>query len=58
MGCSTGEEVYSTAMLLHEVGLYEKTKIYATDFNAKVLTRAKSGVYSLENMKRYTNDYL
>jgi chemotaxis protein methyltransferase CheR len=57
-GCSTGEEVYSMAMLLHEVGLYEKTKIYATDFNANVLTRAKSGVYPLENMKKYTNNYL
>ena len=36
-GCSTGEEVYSMAILLQEEGLYEKTKIYATDINTDVL---------------------
>ena len=45
-GCSTGEEVYSMAMLLHEEGLYEKTKIYATDFNANVLTKTLKVEYS------------
>lgn len=57
-GCSTGEEVYSMAIFLHEVGLYEKTKIYATDINTKVLTSAKSGCFPLEYMKKYTNNYL
>jgi chemotaxis protein methyltransferase CheR len=57
-GCSTGEEVYSMAMLLHEEGLYENTKIYATDMNTKVLKTAKSGVFPLKNMKKYTNNYL
>ncbi|HZG72222.1 MAG TPA: protein-glutamate O-methyltransferase CheR [Chondromyces sp.] len=57
-GCSTGEEVYSMAILLHEEGLYEKTKIYATDINTKVLEVAKNGVFSLENMRKYTNNYL
>ncbi|WP_010283598.1 CheR family methyltransferase [Bacillus timonensis] len=57
-GCSTGEEVYSMAILLLEEGLYEKTKIYATDINADVLKVAKSGRYSLENMKKYTKNYL
>ena len=57
-GCSTGQEVYSMAILLHEVGLYEKTKIYATDINTNVLETAKSGLFPIENMKKYTNNYL
>ncbi|WP_449539238.1 CheR family methyltransferase [Ferdinandcohnia sp. Marseille-Q9671] len=57
-GCSTGEEVYSMAILLHEEGLYEKTKIYATDINPTVLKKAKAGIFSLENMKKYTSNYL
>ncbi|MFP7299748.1 CheR family methyltransferase [Neobacillus niacini] len=57
-GCSTGEEVYSMAMLLHEEGLYEKTKIYATDINADVLKTAKEGLFPIENMKKYTSNYI
>jgi chemotaxis protein methyltransferase CheR len=57
-GCSTGEEVYSMAMLLHEEGLYEKTKIYATDINADVLKTAKEGIFPIESMKKYTGNYL
>jgi len=57
-GCSTGEEVYSMAMLLQEEGIYEKTKIYATDMNADVLKIAKSGVFTLEKMRNYTNNYI
>lgn len=57
-GCSTGAEVYSMAMLLQEEGIYEKTKIYATDINTDVLKVAKSGFFPLENMKKYTNNYI
>lgn len=57
-GCATGEEVYSMAMLLHEEGIYDKTKIYATDINSDVLKKAKSGIFPLENMKKYTNNYM
>lgn len=57
-GCSTGEEVYSMAMLLQEEGIYDKTKIYATDISADVLEIAKSGVYSLEQMRKYTHNYI
>ncbi|MBY0097875.1 CheR family methyltransferase [Mesobacillus maritimus] len=56
-GCSTGEEVYSMAILLQEEGIYDKTKIYATDINADVLKVAKSGRYSLNQMRKYTNHY-
>lgn len=57
-GCSTGEEVYSMAILLQEEGLYDKTKIYATDINADVLKVAKTGIYPLDNMKKFTNNYI
>lgn len=57
-GCSTGEEVYSLAILLKEEGLYDKAKIYATDINQKVLAKAKEGVFHLGNMKDYTQNYI
>jgi len=57
-GCSTGEEVYSLAITLHEEGLYERTRIYATDINENVLATAKEGVFPLERMKQYTQHYL
>jgi len=57
-GCSTGEEVYSLAILLQEEGLYDRCRIYATDMNESVLDRAREGIYSLELMQRYTANYL
>ncbi len=57
-GCSTGEEVYSMAILLHEEGLYDRCRIYATDMNAAVLSRAKDGIFPLVKMQEYTANYL
>ncbi|NJM74064.1 MAG: protein-glutamate O-methyltransferase CheR [Scytonema sp. RU_4_4] len=57
-GCSTGEEVYSMAILLHEEGLYHRCRLYATDLNEMVLRQAKAGIYSLELMQDYTQNYL
>ena len=57
-GCSTGEEVYSLAVLLHEEGLYERTRIYATDINQQVLDQARTGVFPLDKMKQYTQNYI
>ncbi len=57
-GCSSGEEVYSMAILLHEEGLYERTQIYATDINEEVLKKAEAGVFPLEKMRNYTRDYI
>jgi chemotaxis protein methyltransferase CheR len=57
-GCSTGEEVYSIAILLKEEGVYEKSHIYATDMNAVVLERAKAAIYPLGRMRDYTEGYL
>ena len=56
-GCATGEEVYSMAILLKEEGLYERTQIYATDFNQDVLKKAKDGIYPITSMKEYTRNY-
>ena len=57
-GCSTGEEVYSLAILLHEAGVYERTRIYATDINETVLDRARRGVFPLDKMREYTQNYI
>ena len=57
-GCSTGEEVYSLAILLEEEGLYQRSRIYATDLNEQVVRRAKSGIFPLEMMRTYTANYL
>lgn len=56
-GCSTGEEVYSMAILLREEGLLERTIIYATDINPNSLDKAKQGIFSLENVRAYTHNY-
>jgi len=56
-GCSTGEEVYSLAIVLDEEGLLERTRLYATDINEAVLERARLGVFSLEKMQEYTQNY-
>lgn len=57
-GCSTGQEVYSMAILLHEEGLYHRCRIYATDANEKVLQTAKNGIYPYKQMQEYTQLYL
>ena len=57
-GCSTGEEVYSMAILLQEEGIYHRCRLYATDINERVLHVAKSGIFSLQNMPEYTQNYL
>jgi chemotaxis protein methyltransferase CheR len=57
-GCATGEEVYSMAILLKEENLLDRSIIYATDINRKSLQIAREGIYSLENMKSYTTNYM
>jgi chemotaxis protein methyltransferase CheR len=57
-GCSTGEEVYSMAILLSEEGIYHRCRIYATDMNEAVLRKAKAGIFSLHLMQEYTQLYL
>jgi chemotaxis protein methyltransferase CheR len=57
-GCSTGEETYSLAIVLQEEGLYDRTRIYATDINDRVLERARDGRFPLEKMREFTENYI
>jgi chemotaxis protein methyltransferase CheR len=56
-GCSSGEEIYSTAILLKENGMYESSLIYATDANDAVLDKAKTGIFDIDKMKDFTINY-
>lgn len=58
VGCATGEEVYSMAILLEEEGLAHRTRLYATDMNHVVLNKAMEGIFPLRLMQDYTNNYL
>lgn len=56
-GCATGQEAYSMAIVMMEEGLYDRTTIYATDFNQHALNHAKEGIFSNKLMKEYTTNY-
>ncbi len=56
-GCSTGEEVYSIAILLREEGLLERSQIYATDINPASLDKARQGIFALDTLQKYTVNY-
>lgn len=56
-GCSTGEEVYSMAIVLEQAGLRNKSFIYGTDVNAAVLKEARMGIYSYRNIKGYIENF-
>ncbi|HYF03088.1 MAG TPA: protein-glutamate O-methyltransferase CheR [Patescibacteria group bacterium] len=57
-GCSSGEEVYSMAILLKEHDLLNKCKIYATDISQPILERAQSSIFNLRKMQDYTENYI
>jgi chemotaxis protein methyltransferase CheR len=56
-GCSSGEEVYSLAIVLAEEGLLDRSLIYATDINEDSLARARTGVYPIDRMKLFSDNY-
>lgn len=56
-GCSTGEEVYSCAILLHELGLLQRSVLYGTDINPQVLKQAKSGTLDRDKWAQYQQNY-
>jgi len=56
-GCSTGEEVYSMAILLHEEGLYDRARLYATDISDGAIERARRGIYPIDLIRKYTECY-
>jgi chemotaxis protein methyltransferase CheR len=57
-GCSTGEEVYSLAILLKEANLLHKSVQYATDINPSVLERVRAGIFPMSQMKQYSENYI
>jgi chemotaxis protein methyltransferase CheR len=56
-GCATGEEVYSLAIVLKEEGLYDRSAIFATDFNDASLRQAKAGIYAIGKLQDATRNY-
>lgn len=56
-GCSSGEEVYSLAILMNEAGMQKKSFIYGTDINTEMLVEARKGIYSLRKIKSYAENY-
>lgn len=57
-GCSTGEEVYSMAILLQEANLLHKSLLYATDLNPAVLNTTRQGIYPLTQMRTWSENYI
>jgi len=57
-GCSTGEEVFSLAILLHEAGLLKRCRIYATDINPENIAKAGQGIMDARMLKDYTQNYI
>lgn len=57
-GCSSGEEVFSMAILLREMGILDKAKIIATDIDKVILEKAKKGHYSMKNMELNEKNYI
>jgi chemotaxis protein methyltransferase CheR len=57
-GCSTGEESVSMAILLHEEGLGDRVRIYATDVNSEVIERARRRTFPLSRMQEFTQNYI
>lgn len=56
-GCAAGEEAFSMAILLHEEGLLDRARIYATDMNERLLAKGKEAIFPIKHMKEYTANY-
>jgi chemotaxis protein methyltransferase CheR len=56
-GCSSGEEVYSMAITLHEMGLLDRARMVATDIDQSILSKAKEAAYSMKNMELNSKNY-
>ncbi|MEE2860481.1 MAG: CheR family methyltransferase [Paracoccus sp. (in: a-proteobacteria)] len=56
-GCADGEELYSLAILFREEGLFDRTMFYATEINRRALTKAESGVYAIDRLPVFSQNY-
>jgi chemotaxis protein methyltransferase CheR len=57
-GCATGEEVYSMAIMLQEANLLDKSLLYATDINLTVIENIQRGIFPLNRMQQYSENYI
>lgn len=57
-GCSNGKEAYSLAILLDELGLLNRTYIYATDINPYIIEEAKNGLFSTSDIDKGILNYI
>lgn len=57
-GCSTGEEAYSMAILLKEADILKKSLLYATDINPLVVEKARKGIFPVNQVKQYSENYI
>ena len=57
-GCGTGEELYSLAILFREEGLENRTQFFATDINYEALKRAEAGVYGMDRLESFENNFI
>ncbi len=57
IGCSTGLEVYSDLVMLSELGMLDKVRVYATDINESVLETARSGQYVYSFNRGYVDNF-
>ena len=57
VGCATGEEAYSLAILLEEFGFHGRYTLYATDFNRLAIGQAKRGTYDIKKAQQFTQSY-
>ncbi len=56
-GCSSGQEIYSMLILLNELGLFEKAKVFASDINTQMLENAKKGQYKYRFNLGYLDNF-
>lgn len=57
-GCSSGEELWSLAILMEEEGLANRTLFYATDINPEALRLAEAGIYPTDRIAGFSKNYL
>ena len=56
-GCSTGEEVYSMAILLREINWSGRVEVWATDMNQSALNVGENGHYPKMMLDQYAKHY-
>jgi chemotaxis protein methyltransferase CheR len=56
-GCAAGEEVYTSAILLTEEGLYDRSYLYATDLSLQAVDQAKEGIYSADRLETLAENH-